>query len=100
MSSRGSPTAGASTQALLLAALAVMVVGGFSAAGAKYGEERTFWEHEHAMIEQERLAIEAATGWFTAWLTGLPVWRLVRRNVVFGAAAMLLSLAVGSVVDL
>lgn len=194
----GFASAGASTQALLLAGLAVMVVGGFSAAGAKYGEERTFWEHEHAMIEQERRAIEAdpegelaelaaiyeahglrpelaaevarelmrhdpvaahahaelylgdtpatsgalqaaavsgvayaagalvplllmqalpasdripmtfvivliglaATGWFTAWLTGLPVWRLVRRNVVFGTAAMLLSLAVGSVVDL
>ena len=28
------------------------------------------------------------TGWFAAWLTGLPVIRLVRRNIVLGSAVM------------
>jgi vacuolar iron transporter family protein len=35
------------------------------------------------------------TGWFAAWLTGLPVRRLVRRNVLLGAAVMLASVLVG-----
>jgi VIT1/CCC1 family predicted Fe2+/Mn2+ transporter len=30
------------------------------------------------------------TGWFAAWLTGLPVMRLVRRNIVLGSAVMAL----------
>ncbi|HEY2278612.1 MAG TPA: VIT1/CCC1 transporter family protein [Streptosporangiaceae bacterium] len=36
------------------------------------------------------------TGWFAAWLTGLPVLRLVRRNVLLGGAIMLASILVGS----
>jgi hypothetical protein len=28
------------------------------------------------------------TGWFAAWLTGLPMIRLVRRNIVLGSAVM------------
>lgn len=28
------------------------------------------------------------TGWFAAWLTGLPVIRLVRRNIVLGSAVI------------
>ena len=28
------------------------------------------------------------TGWFAAWLTGVPVIRLVRRNIVLGSAVM------------
>jgi VIT1/CCC1 family predicted Fe2+/Mn2+ transporter len=39
------------------------------------------------------------TGWFAAWLTGLPPWRLVRRNVVLGSATMLGGLLVGRIVD-
>ena len=35
------------------------------------------------------------TGWFAAWLTGLPVLKLVRRNVVLGGAIMLASTLVG-----
>lgn len=35
------------------------------------------------------------TGWFAAWLTGLPVLRLVRRNVLLGAAVMSASILVG-----
>ena len=38
----------------------------------------------------------ALTGWFAAWLTGLPVLRLVRRNVLLGGAIMLASILVGS----
>jgi vacuolar iron transporter family protein len=37
----------------------------------------------------------ALTGWFAAWLTGLPVLRLVRRNVLLGGAIMSASLLVG-----
>ena len=35
------------------------------------------------------------TGWFAAWLTGLPLLRLVRRNVLLGAAIMAASILVG-----
>jgi vacuolar iron transporter family protein len=35
------------------------------------------------------------TGWFAAWLTGLPVLRLVRRNVLLGSAIMAASILVG-----
>jgi hypothetical protein len=35
------------------------------------------------------------TGWFAAWLTGLPVLRLVRRNVLLGGAIMGASILVG-----
>jgi VIT1/CCC1 family predicted Fe2+/Mn2+ transporter len=40
----------------------------------------------------------ALTGWFASWLTGLPVLRLVRRNLVLGAATMAAGLLVGLVV--
>jgi vacuolar iron transporter family protein len=36
-----------------------------------------------------------ATGWFAAWLTGLPVLKLVRRNVLLGGAIMVASTLVG-----
>ncbi|MCW2524765.1 MAG: hypothetical protein JWO63_3100 [Frankiales bacterium] len=42
----------------------------------------------------------ALTGWFAAWLTELPVFRLVRRNVVLGTATMTASLLIGQAVDL
>jgi VIT1/CCC1 family predicted Fe2+/Mn2+ transporter len=35
------------------------------------------------------------TGWFAAWLTGLPVLRLVRRNVLLGGVIMAASILVG-----
>jgi VIT1/CCC1 family predicted Fe2+/Mn2+ transporter len=35
------------------------------------------------------------TGWFAAWLTGLPVLRLIRRNVLLGGAVMAGSILVG-----
>ena len=39
----------------------------------------------------------ALTGWFAAWLTGLSVFRLVRRNLVLGAAALTAGLVIGLV---
>ncbi|MFZ0041877.1 MAG: VIT1/CCC1 transporter family protein [Solirubrobacteraceae bacterium] len=38
------------------------------------------------------------TGWFASWLTGLPVLRLVRRNLLLGAATMATGLLVGLVI--
>ncbi len=35
------------------------------------------------------------TGWFAAWLTRLPVWRLVRRNVLLGSTIMVASILAG-----
>jgi vacuolar iron transporter family protein len=35
------------------------------------------------------------TGWFTSWLTGLSVVRLVRRNLVLGAATMAAGVVIG-----
>ncbi len=35
------------------------------------------------------------TGWFAAWLTGLPVLRLIRRNVLLGGTIMAASILVG-----
>jgi VIT1/CCC1 family predicted Fe2+/Mn2+ transporter len=37
----------------------------------------------------------ALTGWLAAWLTELPVLRLVRRNVLLGGATMLASILIG-----
>jgi VIT1/CCC1 family predicted Fe2+/Mn2+ transporter len=39
------------------------------------------------------------TGWFAAWLTGLPVIRLVRRNIVLGSAIMVAGILVGLALD-
>jgi VIT1/CCC1 family predicted Fe2+/Mn2+ transporter len=41
----------------------------------------------------------ALTGWLAAWLTGLPVLRLARRNVILGAATMVAGLLIGTLVD-
>ncbi len=40
----------------------------------------------------------ALTGWFASWLTKLPPWRLIRRNVTIGLTAMLLSLLVAALI--
>jgi VIT1/CCC1 family predicted Fe2+/Mn2+ transporter len=39
----------------------------------------------------------ALTGWVTSWLTGLPPLRLVRRNLVLGAATLTAGLVIGLV---
>jgi VIT1/CCC1 family predicted Fe2+/Mn2+ transporter len=40
------------------------------------------------------------TGWFAAWVTGLPTLRMVVRNLVLGAGAMAAGLIIGHVVAL
>lgn len=40
------------------------------------------------------------TGWFAAWLTDLPTWRLVRRNVLLGIATMAVTILVGHAIEL
>jgi VIT1/CCC1 family predicted Fe2+/Mn2+ transporter len=40
------------------------------------------------------------TGWFAAWVTGLPTMRMVVRNVVLGACAMAAGLLIGHAVSL
>ena len=40
------------------------------------------------------------TGWFAAWLTDLPAIRLVRRNVLLGAATMVIGVLIGKAVGL
>jgi VIT1/CCC1 family predicted Fe2+/Mn2+ transporter len=40
------------------------------------------------------------TGWFAAWLTDLPAIRLMRRNVLLGAATMVIGVLVGRAVGL
>ena len=52
-------SAGASTRTLLLAGTAVILAGGSAAAGARYTEERTEWEMNRALLEEERASIEA-----------------------------------------
>jgi vacuolar iron transporter family protein len=37
----------------------------------------------------------ALTGWFTSWLTGLPPFRLVRRNLMLGTATLAAGFVVG-----
>jgi hypothetical protein len=87
---------------LLSAGAVVILAGGSAAAGVCFSEVRTKWEMDRALLEAEPamtwlprggllaltfVAILFAlglTGWFAAWLTGLPVIRLVRRNIVLG----------------
>jgi VIT1/CCC1 family predicted Fe2+/Mn2+ transporter len=174
----------------------VILTGGFAAAAAKYGEERTEWEMNNRLLEAERASIEAdpagefeelvaayeakgldaglarqvaaaltardplaahadieletieparanlfaavnaglffalgaaipllgirwlpvgdrselayapvllalgVTGWFAAWLTGLPRRRMVIRNLALGAATMTAGLILGHIVAL
>jgi VIT1/CCC1 family predicted Fe2+/Mn2+ transporter len=40
------------------------------------------------------------TGWFAAWVTGLPTSRMVVRNVVLGACAMTAGLIIGHAIAL
>jgi vacuolar iron transporter family protein len=40
------------------------------------------------------------TGWFAAWVTGLPALRMIVRNLVLGACAMLAGLIIGHAIAL
>ena len=55
----GVATAGASSSTLLVAGVAVIVAGGFAAAGARYSEARTEWEMNSKLLEAERDSIAA-----------------------------------------
>jgi vacuolar iron transporter family protein len=55
----GVATAGASSRTLLVAGVAVIVAGGFAAAGARYSEARTEWEMNSKLLEAERDSIAA-----------------------------------------
>jgi VIT1/CCC1 family predicted Fe2+/Mn2+ transporter len=55
----GFASAGATTRTLLVAGVATIVAGGFTAAGARYTEIRTEWEMNRALIEEERASIKA-----------------------------------------
>jgi VIT1/CCC1 family predicted Fe2+/Mn2+ transporter len=192
----GFASAGAPTQTLVFAGVAVVLAGGLSAAGARYAEERTAYERNRSLLEAEKASIEAdpdgeleelvgiyeskglssglarrvaqeltesdpvaahadvelqlnsigsvktsmyagvtaglfyaagaaiplaaitslpegerialtfatvlvalaLTGWFASWLTGLPVLRLIRRNLLLGAATMAIGLLIGTVI--
>jgi vacuolar iron transporter family protein len=46
------------------------------------------------------LAALGLTGWFASWLTGLPVLRLIRRNLLLAAATMAIGLLIGTVITI
>ena len=192
----GFASAGATTSTLLVAGVATVIAGGFTAASARYTEITTEWEMNRALIEEERASIQtnpeeefeelvgiyqgkglgaelarqvasaltehdplaahadaeygldelgptsgaapaaavaglsygvgaglpliairwlphdqriiltfavvlfalALTGWFASWLTRLPALKMVRRNLILGAATMAASLLIGLVI--
>jgi vacuolar iron transporter family protein len=82
---------------------AAVTAGLFYAAGAAIPLVAMKW-----LPVGERIALTFAsvlfalglTGWFASWLTGLPLVRLVRRNLLLGAATMATGLLVGLVVPI
>jgi VIT1/CCC1 family predicted Fe2+/Mn2+ transporter len=56
-------------------------------------------ERSEAVIGPVLVAL-GLTGWFAAWVTGLPTMRMVVRNVVLGACAMAAGLIIGHAVAL
>ena len=108
-------SAGASTRTLLFAGTAVILAGGSAAAGARFSEARIQCEMDRALLEAER-ALGPTSGAVLAALTaglcygigaavplaamtGLPVIRLVRRNIVLGSAVMVAGILVGLALD-
>jgi vacuolar iron transporter family protein len=55
----GFASSGATTSTLLVAGVATIIAGGFTAAGARYAEIQTEWEIHRTLIEEERASIEA-----------------------------------------
>ena len=82
---------------------AAAVVAGLSfAVGAAVPLVAMRWLPVHQRVELTFVAVLVAlalTGWFASWLTRLPVWRLIRRNVVLGAATMGAGVLIGLVID-
>jgi hypothetical protein len=54
----GFASAGATTSTLLVAGVATVIAGGFTAASARYTEITTEWEMNRALIEEERASIQ------------------------------------------
>ena len=55
----GFASADATTSTLLVAGVATIIAGGFTAASARYTEIRTEWEMNRSLIEAERASIQA-----------------------------------------
>ncbi len=67
----GFATAGAATRTMVFAGAAVILAGGFAAAGSRYAEERTDWEMKQKLLDEERASIEADPGAELEELVGL-----------------------------
>ena len=80
---------------------AAATAGLFYAAGAAIPLAAIKWLPEGQRVALTFAAVLVAlglTGWFASWLTGLPVLRLIRRNLLLGAATMAVGLLVGTVI--
>jgi vacuolar iron transporter family protein len=81
------------------AAIPAAVTAGFSyGIGAAVPLAALSWLPTHDRLAVTFVVVLVAlglTGWFAAWLTGLPVLRLIRRNVLLGGAVMAASILVG-----
>ena len=84
------PTSGA-----LLAALAAGLAYGLGAAIPLAAMTWLPFDNRATLTFVAVLIALVLTGWLAAWLTGLPVLRLVRRNVLLGSAIMVASILVG-----
>ena len=80
---------------------AAATAGLFYAVGAAIPMAAINWLPEGQRIALTFVAVLVAlalTGWFASWLTGLPVLRLIRRNLLLGAATMAVGLLIGKVI--
>ena len=84
------------------AVLAAVTAGLSYGAGAAIPLAAMTWLPRGELVAVTFVAILFAlglTGWFAAWLTGLPVMRLVRRNIVLGSSVMAAGILVGLALD-
>ena len=80
---------------------AAATAGLFYAAGAAIPLAAIKWLPEAQRVALTFAAVLLAlglTGWFASWLTRLPVLRLIRRNLLLGAATMAVGLLIGTVI--
>jgi VIT1/CCC1 family predicted Fe2+/Mn2+ transporter len=84
------------------AVLAALTAGLSFGIGAVIPLAATIWLPRGELLALTFIAILftlGLTGWFAAWLTGLPVIRLVRRNIVLGSAVMAAGILAGLALD-
>src|SRR5215470_183226 len=82
---------------------AAVSAGLFYALGAAFPLAAIWWLPTRDRSELAFVPVLLAlglTGWFAAWVTGLPTARLVVRNVVLGASAMTAGLIIGHAIAL